>query len=189
MVLVTKGSTYRTRTRTSERSLQATSSNPRGNLGRLATTGYTYCHINGCGATIPPEAISGNEGTCPMCRIKTCVTCKGPAHGYECTEISDIHGFSSDYPRSDEALLTKAEIASTHGASIRHRRANPCGSHMYEDKKGHIRRIQGTLTELECARYLEYKHRGRKDKGKDGKEVWPDHLEEAFQIGRTADST
>jgi len=124
-----------------------------------------------------------------MCRIKTCVTCKGPAHGYACAGIFDSHGFPSDYTRSDETLLPKAENASTRGASIRHRRANPYGSHMYEDGKGHIRRIQGALTELECARYLAYKHRSRKDKGKDGKEVWPDHLEEAFQIGRTADST
>jgi len=189
MVLVTKGPAYRTRTRTFERVLQATSSNPRGNLGRLSSTGYTYCHISSCGASIPPESASGNVGTCPVCRVKTCLTCKGPAHGYDCAGIHDTHGFPSDYARSDEHRLPKPENVSNHGRSPRHRRANPYGSHMYEDDQGHIRRIQGALTELECARYLAYKHRSRKDKGKDGKEVWPDYLEEAFQIGRAADST
>lgn len=183
MVLVTKASAYRTRTRTSERILQATSSNPKENLARLPTIGYTYCHINGCGATIPPEAISGHGGICSMCRTKTCNACKGPLHDYDCTGILDTHGFSSDYTRLDGALLPKAEKASTYGASTRRNHANLYGSHMYEDDNGNIRRIQGALTELECARYLAYKHRNRKEKGKDGKEVWPDHLEEAFQIG------
>ena len=188
MVLVTRGSAYRNRTRTSERVLQATSSNPRGTLGQLSSTGYTHCHINGCGASIPSESTSGNVGTCPLCRLKTCLTCKGPAHGYDCAGIYDTHGFPSSNARSDDSILPKPENISSYGRSARHRRANPYGSHLYEDGQGNIRRIQGALTELECARYLAYKHRARKDKGNDGKEVWPDSLEEAFQIGQTAKS-
>ncbi|MCJ1479229.1 hypothetical protein MMC13_007914 [Lambiella insularis] len=41
---------------------------------------------------------------------------------------------------------------------------------------------EGVFDEKTYARYLQYKNRTRKDRGKDGKEVWPDHLEEAFQI-------
>ena len=188
MVLVTKGPAYRTRTRTSERVLQATSSNPRGNLGGLSTAGYAKCYIDSCGAPIPPDCTNGSVGICPACHGRTCLTCKGPAHSYECDAIFDTQGLPPDYTRLDERILPKPENSSNRGASVRHRRSKPYDSHMYEDDKGHIRRIQGALTELECARYIAYKHRTRKDKGKDGKEVWPDYLEEAFQIGRPADS-
>ena len=61
---------------------------------------------------------------------------------------------------------------------------------MYLDKDKHEnrvwRRIKGALTELEIPRYLQYKNRTRKDKDDTGKEIWPDFLEEAFQISKAA---
>ena len=41
-----------------------------------------------------------------------------------------------------------------------------------------------TRTELRCDAYLKYRARQRKNLGKDGKPVWSDHLEEAFQRGK-----
>lgn len=41
-----------------------------------------------------------------------------------------------------------------------------------------------TRSELRCDAYLKYRARQRKNLGKDGKPVWSDHLEEAFQRGK-----
>lgn len=40
-----------------------------------------------------------------------------------------------------------------------------------------------TQVELNSPKYLAYRARQRRDTGKDGEPVWPDHLEEAFQKG------
>lgn len=39
-------------------------------------------------------------------------------------------------------------------------------------------------SELRCEPYLKYRARQRKNLGKDGKPVWSDHMEEAFQRGK-----
>lgn len=61
------------------------------------------------------------------------------------------------------------------------------GSEMVLDHGGRDgpiwRQREAVLDKKDFAKYLQYKNRARKDVGKDGKEVWPDHLEEAFQIG------
>ena len=44
-------------------------------------------------------------------------------------------------------------------------------------------RIPGALTASEQPRYDAYRRRTRKDVGKDHKPVWPNELEDAFQIG------
>ena len=46
-----------------------------------------------------------------------------------------------------------------------------------------FQRTYGALTADEIPRYREYRQRTRKDIGQDGQPVWPDALEEAFQIG------
>ena len=39
---------------------------------------------------------------------------------------------------------------------------------------------------LQHKKYIEYRQRPRKDAGKDGKDVWSDHVEDAFQEGQLA---
>lgn len=46
-----------------------------------------------------------------------------------------------------------------------------------------------TRSELESEAYLKYRGRVRKNLGKDGKPVWSDHMEEAFQRGKWAPSS
>ena len=195
MVSTSNNTPIQGRTRTSERVLQSTSSKPRGDIVRLSTPHRTYCHIGICGASILPKHTSGIIGTCPSCRAKTCVVCKGPVHSSICSGRSGYQDSSSDYSRVGHATLPDQGSTISCDGTLRHLRSFTHGSHMYEDTingRTVSRRIPGALTENECAiyrqiknaRYLQYKNRSRKDKGKDGKEIWPDYLEEAFQIGQ-----
>ena len=46
-----------------------------------------------------------------------------------------------------------------------------------------LQRMPGALSGSEQSRYRQYRDRARKDVGKDGKQVWSDKMEDAFQIG------
>ena len=189
MVLTCNTPPIQGRTRTSERALQSTSSKPRGDLVSLSRPDRTYCHIGRCAAFILPEHTSDTIGTCPSCHVKTCVVCKGPEHSSKCSSRSGCQDFLSDYSPVGHATLPDQGSINNHDVTLHHLRSFDRGSHMYQETRNGrtvSRRIPGTLTENECARYLQYKNRARKDKGKDGKEIWPDYLEEAFQIGQAS---
>ena len=182
--------------RTSERVLQLTSSKTKGNQASLFTPDRACCHVSSCGAYILTEHISGTIGTCPSCGVKTCVICKGPEHSPSCFQGSVHGGSPPGYNRTGHAALLEPGSNSNYHAPLQHSRSFTHGSHMYEDTRNGLtvsRRIPGSLTEEEWARfrqykksprYLQYTKRTRKDKGKDGKEIWPDYLEEAFQTGQ-----
>jgi transcriptional enhancer factor len=65
-----------------------------------------------------------------------------------------------------------ANLARLH---TRHRRREP--------NHGFRRRFDDDRPYLKCLKYTEYRQRRRQDTGEDGKPVWDDPMEEAFQNG------
>ena len=69
------------------------------------------------------------------------------------------------------------------------------GSHMHwipskaKEEKNTVKlaRIPGALSLQDRSRYRQYRQRSRKELGKDGKPVWSNEMEDAFQIGMTCD--
>jgi hypothetical protein len=56
----------------------------------FSTENRTYCHVNSCGAFIPPSQIDGDRGVCEECSTSTCITCKSTAHIGHCPEDPDL---------------------------------------------------------------------------------------------------
>lgn len=52
----------------------------------LETPNRTYCHEPKCSVFVPTHFISGDVATCPRCRTKTCVICKGATHTGDCPQ-------------------------------------------------------------------------------------------------------
>ncbi|KAF5587634.1 IBR finger domain protein [Fusarium subglutinans] len=48
------------------------------------TPNRTYCSKPSCSTFVPPQFIAGETATCPRCRRRTCVHCKGPHHSGVC---------------------------------------------------------------------------------------------------------
>lgn len=65
------------------------------------TPNRTYCHEPACSEFVPPQLIQGGVATCPQCQTKTCVTCKGQSHEYDCPQ--------------DEATQELLRVASENG--------------------------------------------------------------------------
>ena len=50
----------------------------------LSTPNRTYCAEPSCSTFIPSESVQDEGACCPRCRMKTCTTCKQPAHDGDC---------------------------------------------------------------------------------------------------------
>lgn len=50
------------------------------------TPNRTYCSAARCSIFIPPAQIDNGIGACQECGTRTCITCKGGAHGGDCPE-------------------------------------------------------------------------------------------------------
>ncbi|KAF4439623.1 IBR finger domain [Fusarium acutatum] len=48
------------------------------------TPNRTYCNEPSCSTFVPPQFIAGETATCPRCRRRTCVHCKGQYHSGVC---------------------------------------------------------------------------------------------------------
>lgn len=92
----------------------------------LSTPNRTYCAEPSCSTFIPSESVQDEGACCPRCRMKTCTTCKQPAHDGDCP--------------NDESLRSLLQVAQEAGWQ----RCNQC-KRMVELDVGcnHIRCICG----------------------------------------------
>ena len=127
---------------------------------------------------------------CRVCNLHhICSACKQPGHGANACQTG-ISRLDSGQPGSlsSDSLTFETELRSHngHGSKVPPIQVN----HPYHTAQAAIRVAQKKdrrtiwqRWELQSPRYLAYRRKARSKKPGTKEDVWPDHVEEAFQIG------